>query len=671
MNRRVSSFTALLFVFLLLVSVHTKAQIDRPGELMNVNSYAITNAKIVTAAGTPIDKGTVIIRDGLIRAVGTDVKIPSDVRVIDGAGLTVYPGLIDTVTNLGIPAQQQAATGGRPGASPREDFQQLLANAGQSAPVVKAEATAAEQIKPGGDQVESWRNAGFTSVLSIPRDGIVLGQSAVINLAGDKAEDLVARTPVALHISFAQPRFSFGYPNSLMGVITVIRQSFLDAKHYATLQEQYRANPRGLKRPDFDRSLEALLPALKGDMPVIFTADSEREIHRALDIAQEFNLKAVIAGGSESYKCVERLQRMNVPVLLSLNFPKRNTSDNPEADPESMEVLRARAAAPKTAGKLAAAKIPFAFQSGGMTSIADFLANVQKSKENGLDAAEAVQAMTMRAAELLGVADRLGSVEVGKIANLTVLRGDIFDSKRKVAYVFIDGKPVNLKAAGSTASEVSGKWALKTDLGEGETTLQVNLKQEQGALTAALQAKGAPDKGQPAAARRTDDNSSYQVLFTLPLTVGGQTVEGAFRGIVVGNEMTGTLEIKGRAPVNFSGKKSEERPAPGAGGKPDGAAPVDVAGTWNLTLNVGGQTLTPTLVLKQQGASVTGTLVSQFGPAELSEGTVNGSTLTATATVNVGGQSLRISINGTVTGNQMEGTITSPQGAIPFTGTKP
>src|SRR6185369_7452164 len=153
-------------------------------------------------------------------------------------------------------------------------------------------------------------------------------------------------------------------------------------------------------------------------------ANSQREIIRAIDLAKEFNLKAIIAGGQEAWKVADRLKAAEIPVLLSRNFPKRTTSSSPEADPESLEALRFRAETPKRAGRLAQAGVKFAFESGNLTSIADFFTNAGKAVEGGLSKDAAVREMTIGSAEVLGVSDRLGSIEPGKIANLIVIKGD-------------------------------------------------------------------------------------------------------------------------------------------------------------------------------------------------------------------------------------------------------
>jgi hypothetical protein len=344
----------------------------------------------------------------------------------------------------------------------------------------------------------------------------------------------------------------------------------LDAQRYREAQKVYEQSPRGLRRPAQDRSLEALLPVLDGRIPVVMYAEREREIQRALDFADEFKLKAMIAGGLESWKLAERLQKENVPVLLSLNFPKRTTAALPEADPEPLRVLRERVEAPKTAGRLANAKVRFAFQSGGMTPISDFVLNAAKTVDNGLSKDDALRALTIRSAEIFGVADRLGSIEPGKIANLTVTRGDLFDRTSRVTHVFIDGRPVDLRpatpGAGQPVSLAGGAWTLGVDLGQGEVAVTLNLQQEGDRVRGSMQgALGSVDIANASV------GASGDIRFTAAVTLEGQTTEATFTGTITGNEMRGAVNITGRAPGTFTGRRAGAPAAPAPTATPPGA----------------------------------------------------------------------------------------------------
>src|SRR5688500_15799119 len=290
-----------------------------------IDTYAITNARIVTVSGPTIERGTVVIRNGLIVAVGANVNAPRDARIIDGGGLTVYPGLIDSYTNLALP---EAAPSPSPGGGGGGGGGFLLAQARPSPggpnstqpPGLQPEVMVEDVIRPGGTEIESSRSIGITTALTSPRSGIWMGQSALINLAGDTPQQMIVRSPVAMHVGFTPLRGT--YPGSLMGVFATLRQMMLDAQRYRDALAMYERSPRGMRRPEMDRSLAALVPVVDGRMPVVMLANSEREIARALDLAAEFKLKLIVAGGREADRLADRLAKQNVPVLLSLNLPR-------------------------------------------------------------------------------------------------------------------------------------------------------------------------------------------------------------------------------------------------------------------------------------------------------------------------------------------------------------
>lgn len=560
-NCHLRTICALLVLFTFVTSFAPAVRAQRNA----IETYAITNARIVPVSGAVIERGTVVIRNGLITAVGAQVSAPADARVIDGAGLTIYPGLIDANTTLGIPQPSAStAAGERRGggvttavtpAAPALAAAAFSPTRAQP-PGLQPETLAVDLIQPGGEQLEAARNAGITAALVAPREGILIGQSAFINLAGETSEQMIVRAPVALHVGFI-PLRGGQYPASLMGVFSTLRQMLLDAARLREANQIYARNPRGLRRPEQDKSLLALQPVLAREMPVVMHVNTEREIVRALDLAEEFNLRIIISGGSESWKVTNRLR--DVPVLLSLNFPKRTTAQVPEADPDPLRVLRERVDAPKTAGRLAAARVRFAFQSGAMTNMTDYLANTAKAVEGGLSREEALRAMTINAAEILGVSDRLGTIEVGKIANLTVMRGDLFDRNARVAHVFIDGQPVELKPATPPASGADGKlatgtWTLNVNLGEGDQSITLVLQQEGENLRGSIQ--GALGSAQIANASLSPNG---ELRFTVPVTIGGQTTEATFTGTITGNQMRGTAQTVGGSPGTFTGTKPQGR----------------------------------------------------------------------------------------------------------------
>ena len=535
------------------------ARLDAP------DAFAIKDAQIVTGTGKTIAKGTVVFRNGLITDVGESVKIPADARVIDGAGMTVYPGLIDGYTSLGLaaPAQAQAPAGGG-----RQAAVAAAAAGAQPSPEARLgdpSLAAADQVKPGAS-FEDPRSVGVTSALSSPRQGIFAGQSALINLAGEEASKLVLRAPVALTVQFSTGGgFGGGYPGSLMGTVAYIRQSFYDAIRYRDEVDRYNRIKRGVNRPEHDKRLAALQPALKGDLPVLFVANSDGDIRRALMIADEFKLKPMIAGAMYGYRVADMLKAKSVPVILSVDFPKRS-ADLPDDEDETLRVLRQRAETPKGAAKLAQAGVRFAFTSGSLRP-QDFIANVQKAVENGLSKDEALRALTINAAEIFGAADQLGTIEVGKIANLVVTSGDLLAKDTKVRHVFIDGDQIELKkpdvapARGgmgggrpggppsAPAVDPSGTWSLVVQSPQGDIGAQLTLTKDGEQIGGTL---GTPMGNVALKSGRVTGN---QIRLTATVEMGGQSIDAIISGTIEGDSMRGTMAMGAMGSFEFTGTR--------------------------------------------------------------------------------------------------------------------
>src|SRR5213593_2167063 len=402
--------------------------------------FAISGARIFPVSGAPLEKGTVILRNGIIEAVGANVAIPPDARTLDGTGLTVYPGLIDGLCDAGLEEPRAPQAPGPPSArpgppdAPAQPAQQAPAPPAAERPLLNSHVQAADLINPTNRKIESARAVGITTALVAPRTGIFEGQSSLVNLSGASVGAMIVKTTVAMHISLQSAGgFGGGYPSSLMGVVAFVKQTFLDAERYDVAWNIYNVHT-GVVRPDYNHSLQALIPVLKQELPAVVPGDTPAQIQRAMELAQSFKLKCILSGGSEAARIAPLLKEKGVPVLLSMKFPERDR----ESDPELEEELPVNAAA------LAKAGVQFAFQSGDISSPRDFMRNIARSVEAGLPKDIAMRALTLTAAEIFGIAGKLGSIEKGKAANLTIATGDVFDSRTRVKYVFIDGKKYDI-----------------------------------------------------------------------------------------------------------------------------------------------------------------------------------------------------------------------------------
>jgi imidazolonepropionase-like amidohydrolase len=395
--------------------------------------FAITGARIVTVSGPVIERGTVVVRDGVIQAVGANVRVPADAWVIDGAGLTVYPGLIDAFTTLGHPERRGGGGPGGQGGGPNGGTPHSWG--AEDRPGTFTWLTAADDLDTTDVRIEKWRDAGFTTALTTRPVGLFPGQAAVIDLAGERGRTMVVEPAVAQRINLNGRGYS-GYPASLLGVFAYVKQLYFDAKHYDQVWSAYERDPRGRPRPEYDRALEPL----RTPRPVLFPAEGRKDIERALKTGREIGVPVILYGAQRAYEAVDMLGAAGVPVLVNLDWPKPARDGDPEAVPD-LATLRAWEHAPSTPARLHAAKVRFAFYTGGLTDPNDARSNVKKAIDAGLPAEAALRAFTLSAAEILGVADRMGSIEAGKIANLVLADGDLFDPATRIRKVIVDGRP--------------------------------------------------------------------------------------------------------------------------------------------------------------------------------------------------------------------------------------
>jgi imidazolonepropionase-like amidohydrolase len=387
-------------------------------------AYAIVDATVAPVSGPAIPHATVLIREGLIEAVGASVAVPAGVRTLDGRGLTLTPGLIDGFGGVGLPPASPRPSGAG-GASPPSS-----APAATSA-ALAPQALALDRVRVA-DALKA-RDGGVTTALVIPREGVVPGRSVLLNLWGEKAEGMVLRQPAALHLHMAT--LASRYPNSLMGSMALARQSLLDAVWYREEWAAYEKAPGGRRRPAYDAGLEAWSEVASGRLPLVVTAVRENDIRRALALADEFKVRVVVAGAMQASRVADLLKARKPPLLVSVNFDPPRAVSNFGSDDEERERQEIEEAQ-KNPAALHKAGVAFALVSGHAPS---FLAGVRKAIEQGLPADAALRAVTLAAAEALGVADRTGSLDKGKIANLVAWSGEPLSREARVKMVFVDG----------------------------------------------------------------------------------------------------------------------------------------------------------------------------------------------------------------------------------------
>jgi imidazolonepropionase-like amidohydrolase len=483
----ISSLAAILVTAFAVPAFHAQVA---PGRV-----YAIRNARIVTMAGPPVDAATIVMRDGLVEDAGAAVAAPVDAVVIDGTGLTVYPGFIDmaNASAADVPdvsavapaaAGRAAGAGGRgQGGATLEDLERA-----RRASYLRPDVETARYVRFEGPEMRRLASAGITSVLAVPSSGLVRGQSALINVMAPIDEPhvgtiadyrrglVIVKSPVAQHFSFTGGggRGGAGYPGALLGTIAFVRQALLDARWQRDARAYHEAHP-DRPRPVVEPVLDALVPVLEKQQPAAFEASLAVQISRALDLAKEFGLDPMIVGGAEAGQVTAELKTAGARVIYSLNFPtppetgrggrgagRGAAAAAVDEQEESMREIRARQNAPKGPAALAAAGVPFAFTSGGLQDLSLFMKNAARTvKDGGLSADQALAALTSGAAAIAGVSNRLGTLQKGRIANLVVTDGDWLEERTRIRHVFVDGRPVEIDVAepGGTGGGRRGRGA--------------------------------------------------------------------------------------------------------------------------------------------------------------------------------------------------------------------
>ncbi|HET7105431.1 MAG TPA: amidohydrolase family protein [Candidatus Acidoferrum sp.] len=522
-------------------------------------TFAIRGAKVVPVSSAPLENATVVVSRGIIIAVGANVTIPADAWVIEGKGLTVYPGLIDGFTDVGLTAATSSAPAGDPSARP----QPSISRGPEDRPATTPWRNAADEANPNDPRVETWRSAGFTTVISAPRGGMFPGQAAVLDLGGERPGDLVVKSPVAIPVSLQAPGGFRSYPGSVMGGIAYVRQVWLDTNWDTQAEAIYEKNPRGVERPKYDRSDAALAATLGKHAVVLIPGNTSLQIHRSLRLVEEWKLNAVLYGAQMSYEVASEIAARKLPVLVDLKWPEGEKDGDPEATP-SLRVLRFRDRAPSSPAALAKAGVKFAFYSGGITAPKEILPAVKKSIDAGLSPEAALRALTLSTAEIFGVAETLGSIENGKIANLIVTDGDLFDKKTKVKIVFVDGRKYEvretLRPSEAPKGDLTGKWKLSftTPQGQEEATADLSMRPD-GTLSGSV----------------TSDHGSGSVFsgwvsgekfsFSINISIEGSSSDVVFTGTFEGTSMKGSIQAMGYN-FAFTGTKPTRMASTQAGG---------------------------------------------------------------------------------------------------------
>lgn len=385
---------------------------------LSAQSYAIRNAKIVPVSGPTIPNGTILIQDGRIMAIGANLPVPNNAKVIDAKGLTAYPGMIDPFTTIGL--SEIGAISATMDTSEMGDLN----------PQIKASAA----LNPHTEHIPVTRTNGITTAIVAPRGGLFGGQAAIVNLDGWVTREMLVRDGAASIINFpreielaanAPDRQRQDREQERKRRIDLLKKTLRDAQAFAKVVD---AN----KDAEPNLVLHSLVPVVKGELAAMFVANTALEIRESVGVIEEFKLRGIIVGGMEAAKAVDTLKGKNIPVLLGA------VAELPRSDADPYDLLFSTAATLHKEG------IRFAFTTGDSAHVRDlpFLAGMASAF--GLPKEEALKAVTVYPAEILGVGGQVGSLSEGKVANIMLTDGDPLEIRTQIRQLFIAGKPVSL-----------------------------------------------------------------------------------------------------------------------------------------------------------------------------------------------------------------------------------
>ncbi len=484
LSRRINSWFLLCALLLLFSFSGVKAQELKPVS----NTYIIKNATVVQAPGRTLEGAHVLIRDGLISAVGKDLTVPVDAQVVEGDSLVVYAGFIDGLSHAGLeePKRQERPNVDDPGNPPNEiagitpytDVRELLSGTDKS--------------------ISSLRGVGFTVSHTVPYGNMLPGKGAIILLGDSKEGALIFRENASLYSQFQGARGV--YPNTLIGVMAKYRELYTQAKYALNDAARYASQGAGMQRPANDRVLEAFYPVIQGTMPVAFQTEGVKDVHRAITLQEDLGFKLILMGVKQSWDVAENIKSKNLPLFLSLDLPewkdepKDSTLTGAEAEEyenlynRKQDILKKYYSQP---AMLNGQSIVFGFTTNGMKT-GDFHKNLLKMKEQGATEDVLLAALTTSPASLLGLSKWLGTVDAGKMANLVVTDKNYFEEDAAIRYVFVEGKKYDFEAKPKKSSEKSdeisplGKWTFSADPGGAPATGTIVFKKENGEFTGVM-----------------------------------------------------------------------------------------------------------------------------------------------------------------------------------------
>ena len=514
------------------------------------STYAITNATVVQGPGRKADKATVIVKNGLILSVGKGLAVPPEAIVVKGDSLYVYAGFIDGLSRTGV-------------TKPKDEGQrERVPNPGNPPPEragITPQVDVRNLLSPTDKSVEDFRNTGFAVAQVVPYGVLLPGSASVVALNGKPADQMVLWGKSALYSELTANQGV--YPSNTLGIMAKWRELYRQSAQAKAYDGVYAANRSGLPRPETNRILEAFYPVVDKSIPVLFRAEKLLDVHRVLTLKSDLGFPLVLAGVKEGWDVTEKIKSSGAKVFLSIDLPdevKEDKKKEPETNTEKIALEKrkadfiARYDGQASAFQKAGIKFGFSTIDAKASTVH---ANLRRMIKAGLTEDQALAALTTSPAELLGMTDRLGTIDNGKIANLVLSDKPYFDEKSKVKFVFVDGimfkmETKEVKKDPNAKVEIAGTWTVISDTPQGKSESSLNILKNGESYGGKVTSSRVP---QPIDLTKVelDGNSlkySYAVIMgTQSLTIEvDATVEGdTFKGTASAGSY-GTFPVEGK-----------------------------------------------------------------------------------------------------------------------------
>ena len=424
-------------------------------------TYAFKNATIVKSAQQQISNATMLVRNGKIIAIGTMVTVPTDAIVIDCSGKFIYPSFIDAYADYGMPAQQ--SQGGFRGFGGPAQLTSNTKGAFGWNQAIKADVEASKVFVTDDAKAKPFREVGFGTVLTHHKDGIARGTGTVVTLANKKENLVIIKEKASAHYSFNKGSSTQSYPSSMMGNISLLRQTYLDAKWYKNNPDKEGVN------------LSMIAWNNTQSLPQVFEANDKWNIVRADKIGDEFGVQYIIKSNGNEYQRINDILATKSTLIVSLNFPMAMDVEDPnDARFVSVSDMKHWELAPTNPAALEKAGIPFCLTTADLRSPAAFMTNLRKAIDNGLSETKALEALTITPASLFGISNMVGSLEEGKLANFIITTGNVFSEKTSILENWIQGDKYVVKS--DKWKDAAGNYNLSVQTSQGTKAFNLQVK---------------------------------------------------------------------------------------------------------------------------------------------------------------------------------------------------